>query len=86
MTDLITKIAEKQRVANEFYERHQWASVKRRLPKDEQMALTYDVDGGFFEIAYYDRKDRAWINGNNCAVYPTHWIPIPAPLPEVSND
>lgn len=61
----------------------EWISVNDRLPEPEGddmiCVVVYLNRTDEYELAYYNDIGQYWEDGNNCTIYPTHWVPLPHP-------
>jgi len=61
-----------------------WISVDDRLPKNFSLVLAYEPDYGVSEAEFEHGKFR-WASNENLA-FATHWMPLPQPPREETND
>lgn len=62
---------------------NEWISVKDRLPEEDVPVLVWELQG----FAYVDvYKDGVWEVGTPNLAKFTHWMPLPKPPKEVTQD
>jgi hypothetical protein len=65
-------------ITDELLPRAQWMPIETAAMKAESPLLL--TDDGVVYIGFRDGNDpQRWVLGTGLRVYPTHWMPLPAP-------
>ena len=62
----------------------QWVEIKDRLPDKGDFVLAWDGDGVCM-VEYNGNYFGLSVNGQDCMISATHWMPLPEP-PTASNN
>jgi hypothetical protein len=66
-----------------IYKHNKWIPVSERLPEDDRQVLACTKKGKAFS-AHYDHLWKSWSVSHTVKI--THWMPLPEPPKEVSNE